>query len=205
MDEMQKIIKFKTNFKPLTKKELDKLISECKKKKRASQSELYKTFASKMYGLCISYAKDYTEAQDILQDGFLKVFEKIDQFSNKGSFEGWMRKIFVNTALERYRKKKLLFTVDDDETNILNTLMHDEIESKINANELIEVIKTISPQYKLVFMLYCIEGYTHKEISEKLNISIGTSKSNLARARKILQEKVTEKYRIDPIEVAKVL
>lgn len=202
---MQQIMKIEKQPNTLASKDLEHIIQGCKKQKRSSQSELYKLYSSKMYGLCLYYAKDYTEAQDVLQDGFIKIFEKIKQYTGKGSFEGWMRRVFVNTALERFRKKKLLFTVDDEDSNVVDNLVHEEIESQINANELLEIIKTISPQYKLVFMLYSIEGFTHKEISDELGISVGTSKSNLARARKILQEKVLAKYSYIPEEIIRAL
>lgn len=184
---------------------LEDIIKKCKKNNRASQTNLYKMFADKMFGVCLYYSKDYTEAQDILQDGFIKCFEKISQYKGDGSFEGWLRKIFVNTALEKFRKKKLLFTVDDDNSNTLNHLEPVEIEGDVNAKDLLEIIKSLTPQYRIVFNLYSIEGYSHKEISKKLGISVGTSKSNLARARKILQEKVKEKYSFVLEEKIKVL
>lgn len=184
---------------------LEDIIKKCKKNNRASQTNLYQMFADKMFGVCLYYSKDYTEAQDILQDGFIKCFEKISQYKGNGSFEGWLRKIFVNTALEKFRKKKLLFTVDDDNSNTLNQLAPVEIEGDVNAKDLLEIIKSLTPQYRIVFNLYSIEGFSHKEISKKLGISVGTSKSNLARARKILQTKVKEKYSFVAEEKIKVL
>lgn len=184
--------------------DLEKIIKQCKKNDRAAQSALYRMFSAKFYGVCLFYSKDSTEAQDILQDGFIKVFENIKQFENKGSFEGWMRKIFVNTALERFRRKKLLFTLDDPAGNDYDDHDFSEFESQIHAQDLLTIIKDISPQYRMVFNLYCIEGYTHAEIGKMLNISTGTSKSNLARARKVLQEKVSEKYGIVELEKTNV-
>lgn len=139
------------------------------------------------------YAGNYNDAQDILQEGFLKAFEKIRQFSFKGSFEGWLRKIMVNTALGKYRLHYKLTSIQDLVTEIESN--HDsDIVSDIDAGELIKMIQALSPRYRVVFNLYAIEGYTHKEISDLLNITEGTSKSNLSRARNILQEKVHKYY-----------
>ncbi len=173
--------------------DLDVLIKECKKNKPDAQRKLYEQFSGKMFGVCLRYSKDYTEAEDILQDGFIKVFTKISQFDFKGSFEGWVRRIMVNCALERYRKHNLLYSVS--EIREYDTkLAYDDVMSEISCKELLSLIKDLSPQYKMVFNLYAIEGFSHQEIGEKLGISEGTSKSNLSRARAILQEKVKELY-----------
>lgn len=147
-----------------------------------------------MWGVCLRYAKDKDEAKDILQDGFIKAFEKISQFEGRGHFEGWLRKIMVNTALAEYRKKRYLniesaFSLDKDEESF------EHIECDIAAAELLEIIKELPSQYKLVFNLFAIEGYSHKEISDLLGISEGTSKSNLSRARDILKKKVSANYK----------
>ncbi|MCG8483288.1 MAG: RNA polymerase sigma factor [Clostridia bacterium] len=135
------------------------------------------------------YTKNKTEAEDLLHNGFIKVFHSIRQFRGKGSFEGWIRRIFTNTALEQFRKKKLILTEDHIEYDRENT--NNDILSRINAKELISLIQELSPAYRMVFNLYALEGYSHKEISEELNISIGTSKSNLSRARNILQHRIS--------------
>jgi len=144
-----------------------------------------------MYGVCLQYTGNGEEASDVLQEGFIKVFENLPNYKFEGSFEGWVRKIMVNTALEKYRERHNLYRVDD-----IGTL--NEIEADIEvgeytgmeAEDLLDMIKALPPQYKMVFNLYAIEGYTHKEISGMLGITQSTSKSNLSRARTILQRRV---------------
>lgn len=154
---------------------------------------LYELFQRKMFGVCLRYVKDYTEAEDIAQEGFIKVFQNISAFKGKGSLEGWIKKIMINTALERFRKKEKLYLVEDI-CNYEEVSDYEDIISEISADELIKMIQELSPRYRTVFSLYAIEGYNHGEISIMLNISIGTSKSNLSRARLILKEKVEKNY-----------
>jgi RNA polymerase sigma factor (sigma-70 family) len=158
-----------------------------------AQKELYETFKLKMFGICMRYAGNYDDAQDILQDGFLKVFEKIDQFGFKGAFEGWIRKIMVNTALERFRTNYQVININDNLKEIDREQTGD-FTSDIDARELIRFVQELSPKYRIVFNLYAIEGYSHKEIADMLGITEGTSKSNLSRARDILQDKVNRFY-----------
>ena len=153
-------------------------------------------FSDKMYGLCLRYSNDEDEAKDILQDGFIKVFLNLKQFNNKGSFEGWIRRIIVNTALERFRDKNYLFAISMENSYETGGGEYDHILSELSANDLLKLIQELSPQYRMVFSLYAIEGYSHKEISKKLNIKEGTSKSNLSRAREILKEKVNKHYSV---------
>ncbi len=174
-------------------KDLENIIKDCKKCRPEAQKELYEHFSGKMFAVCLQYSKDYTEAEDILQDGFIKVFTKISQFNFKGSFEGWVRRIMVNCALERYRKQSLLYSVSDIHDYDYK-LAYDDVMGEISSKELLSLVQQLSPQYKVVFNLYGIEGYSHQEIGEMLNISVGTSKSNLSRARIILQEKVKALY-----------
>ncbi len=148
-----------------------------------------------MFAVCLYYSKNKDEAEDILHNGFLKVFENIKQFKGRGSFEGWLRKIFVNTALEKFRNQTFLTAVSDQIEYDYITEDADII-SKLSSEELIEMIQELSPAYRMVFNLYAVEGYSHEEISEKLKIAEGTSKSNLARARKILQNKFRERFTI---------
>lgn len=169
---------------------LEHIIKGCVAGKSASREMLYKMYSDKMWGVCLRYTKDYDEAKDVLQEGFIKVFDKIGQYEGRGHFEGWLRKIMVNTALAEYRKKRYLnidtvYNSDKDEESF------EQIECDISVAELLEIIKELPSQYKLVFNLYAIEGYSHKEIAEMLNISEGTSKSNLSRARDILKKKVS--------------
>lgn len=169
------------------------IIKGCANGKRQAQNDLYKYFAGKMFGVCLRYAKDATEAEDILQDGFIKVFQHIGSFKNNGSLEGWVRRIMVNTALERFRKKNTLYFVGE----VFETGKHvryDETDSHFAVDELMELVKKLPAGYKVVFNLFAIEGYSHREISEQLGISEGTSKSQLARARAVLKEEVTKLY-----------
>lgn len=142
-----------------------------------------------MYGICLRYTKDQTAAEDVLQDGFIKIYKHIGQFRNKGSFEGWMRRIMINTAIERYRKRHHLHNATEI-SEAYNLADEKDFLDDLSASEVMKLVHELTPQYKVVFNLYVVEGYSHKDIAEKLSISEGTSKSNLARARKILQEKI---------------
>ncbi len=141
-----------------------------------------------MFVVCRSYTKNTAEAEDVLHDGFIKIFDKIGMYKGAGSFEGWMRRIFVNTALERYRKMSKIYVVEEVKDTIIE--IEEETVSEISEKELLLLINELSPQYKLVFNLYVLENLTHKEISKCLEISEGSSKSNLARARQTLKTKV---------------
>jgi RNA polymerase sigma-70 factor (ECF subfamily) len=147
-----------------------------------------------MFGVCLRYAGSREDAQDILHEGFLKIFEKINQFESRGSFEGWIRRIMVNTALEKFRNHNKVVNVQES-VEEYERKSDGDLNDNITANELLKMINELSPQYKVVFNLYAIEGYSHKEISKMLGITEGTSKSNLSRARTILQEKVKEYYK----------
>ena len=150
-------------------------------------------FADKMFGVCLLYTQDYAAAQDVMQDAFVKVFKNLNSFKFNGSFEGWVRRIMVNTALERYRKKHFLYAVSDVE-DYKDNLVYDDFLDEFSAQDILKLVQELSPQYQVVFNLYAIEGYSHKEIAEKLGIAEGTSKSNLSRARKILQEKLIKHF-----------
>jgi len=158
-----------------------------------AQRELYDMFKSKMFGICLRYAGNYHDAEDIMQEGFIKVFEKISQFGFKGAFEGWIRKIMVNTALEKYRMHYQAVSIQENMA-MVDSETEKEMSTDIEVNELLQMIQDLTPRYRVVFNLYALEGYSHREISEMLQISEGTSKSNLSRARAILQEKVNKYY-----------
>lgn len=182
--------------------EIKELIRECISENPLAQKELYERYAPKMYPLCLQYANDEEEAKDVLQEGFIKIFGKLKQFKEKGSFEGWMRRIFINSALEKYRNK-INFQTIDEKTEQLTGGVPEKIIDQLSANDLLTLIRELSPQYRLVFNLYAIEGYSHKEISRKLKISEGTSKSNLSRARNILQSRIKGETGTQPIEIKK--
>lgn len=172
---------------------LEEIIKGCKSGNIKAQEKLYKLYAEELFGVCLYYSKDYTEAEDILHDGFLKIFKNIDTYRYKGSFEGWMRRIMINTALEKFRREKHLHPVTEPEESRID-IPSDDMTSRINARELVALIQKLSPKYRMVFNLYAIEGYSHREISQMLGITTGTSKSNLARARMILQKNVKKYY-----------
>jgi RNA polymerase sigma-70 factor (ECF subfamily) len=146
-----------------------------------------------MYGLCLQYSSSEEDAQDILQDGFIKVFAKLEQVKNPAALPGWIRRVIINTALEKYRSQVLLQRVDEVKEEI-GELPGNEAFEDLTCEELVGLIQTLTPRYRMVFNLYAIEGYSHQEISDKLGISTGTSKSNLSRARAILQEKIKTMY-----------
>jgi RNA polymerase sigma factor (sigma-70 family) len=154
-----------------------------------AQAKLYSLYAGKMYAVCKRYAGNTEEAKDILQDGFMKVFSNLKSYGFKGSFEGWVRKIIVNTALGRFRTHKLNAESIEE---IPDTYVEEEERSSemISPAKLTEIIENLPPQYRMVFNLYAIDGHSHKEIAELLNITESTSKSNLSRARHILQLKI---------------
>jgi RNA polymerase sigma-70 factor (ECF subfamily) len=183
---------------------LEEIIYKCVEGNSKAQTELYRLFSPKMYGVCLRYAKDNANAEDILQEGFVRVFTKIKQFGFKGSFEGWMRRIMVNTALEKFRKNDRLYPVED--MSAYESIEYtEETLSSISADELMNMIQSLPPRYRMVFNLYAIEGYTHIEIGEMMNITEGTSKSNLSRARMILQKKVAENFGTENIITEKVI
>ncbi len=166
---------------------LDQLIKKCKKKNTKAQEQLYQLYSSKLFSICLKYSNDYSSAEDILQDAFMTIFDKINQYKNTGSFEGWIKRITINTALQKYRKQKLFEIINEEQ--IEETEIEIE-EDEISLDYLLKIIQQLPDRYRLVFNLYVLDGYSHKEIAEMLEISVGTSKSNLARARYILKDKI---------------
>jgi RNA polymerase sigma factor (sigma-70 family) len=164
----------------------EQLIKECLSGNVIAQKELYERFSRKMMGVCMRYSDSYEEAQDVLQDGFVKVFEKLGTFRGNGSFEGWVRKIFVNTALDAYRRNKQNRESQDIEDVGYSLASPDDTASDLNVQELLKLLQKIPAGYRMVFNLYAIEGYSHKEIAEQMNISESTSKSQFSRARAYL-------------------
>ena len=167
------------------------IIHGCLSGSRRDQELLYRRYAPKLYAVCLQYAGNTEEARDVLQEGFIKIFENLSRYSHEGSFEGWMRRIIVNTALERYRNRYYLSRVDDiDEVGEPEAEPDTDDFAGLEASDLLNMIMELPPKYRMVFNLYAIEGYSHREIGEMLGTSEGTSKSNLSRARVILQKKV---------------
>jgi RNA polymerase sigma factor (sigma-70 family) len=165
------------------------LINGCINNDRRMQEELYARFAPKMYAVCLRYAGNSEEAEDILQEGFIKIFKKLASFRSEGSFEGWIRRIFVNTSIEHFRRKTYMQPISEQEENTMEGKSLSVLDS-LAEKDLIQLIQQLSPGYRTVFNMYVVEGYTHKEIGELLGISEGTSKSQLSRAKVILQEMV---------------
>lgn len=165
------------------------LLFGCLNGNRRMQEELYRRFSPRMYAVCLRYAGKAEEAEDILQEGFIKVFKKMDSFRGDGSFEGWMRRIFVNTAIEHFRRKRYLMPVTEKEENSMEGGYNSALDD-LGAKDILALVQELSPGYRTVFNLYVVEGYTHKEIADMLGISEGTSKSQLSRAKVILQDKV---------------
>lgn len=168
------------------------LIKGCIEGDRRMQEELYRRFSPKMYAVCLRYANNTNDAQDLLQEGFIKVYRNLHRFRAEGSFEGWIRRVFVNTSIEHFRKKSAqLSSVSEREESTIEDTDITALDS-LAEKDIISIVQELSPGYRTVFNLYVVEGYAHKEIGEMLGISEGTSKSQLARAKSILQKKVAQ-------------
>lgn len=180
--------------------ELKELIEACVRKERKAQHTFFKLYYGKMLTVCLRYIKDRDSALEVVQDGFIKVFDKLDLFDFRGSIEGWMRRIFSNTAIDAIRKaKRNPFLSDQD--NDFKTPAENAMEEKEDLEALqlkyevaMDCIDRLSPAYRTVFNMYVFEEYSHKEIADILGISEGTSKSNLAKARMNLQKMLETKY-----------
>ena len=166
------------------------LVDGCRSNSRLYQEALYRAYAKKMFSVCLAYAKDRAAAKDILQEGFVKIFSRIDQYENSGSLEGWIRRIIANTAIDHFRKhqRENVF-VPMDHSGQEPTLSNDTLD-KINADELLYFLERLPQGARMVFNLYAMEGYLHKEIAQQLGISEGTSKSQFNRAKNLLQEMI---------------
>ena len=173
---------------------LEHIIRECQQGKRHGQKKLYDRFCGRLLGVSLRYSSNVEEAEDVLHDSFIKIFDKIDQYKFKGSFEGWMRRIVVNTALEIHRSRNKIINIQDNIKETITEGSYEYIIESLTADELMQFVMELSPKYRLVFNMYAIDGYSHQEIAQKLGISVGTSKSNLSRARNILQEKIKNQY-----------
>ncbi len=175
---------------------LQKLIKACKNQKRSSQQELYKMYYSYALNICVHYARDLSEAKDMAHEGFLNVFKRIDNYKEHTPFELWLRRVMINAAIDYHRKYH---------KNVINLEVVQKIESTSNVfddlgfDELLKMIQQLTPRYRLVFNLYIMEGFSHKEIAERLEISVGTSKSNLARAKIKLQGMVSKTKKIEEL------
>jgi RNA polymerase sigma-70 factor (ECF subfamily) len=180
---------------------LREIIEGCKREEKSAQKQLFNSFYSKMLGICLRYTKDKDRAQEVVQEGFIKIFDKLDEFDFKGSFEGWMRRIMVNASIDAIRKKKRTAFSTDEEFLFENNSLYEEEDPleemliKLKAEEALKAVQNLSPAYQTVFNLYVIENYSHAEIAEILNISEGTSKSNLAKAKQNLRKMLLDKFK----------
>ncbi|MBI9054950.1 MAG: RNA polymerase sigma factor [Bacteroidales bacterium] len=164
----------------------EEILKACKKNKREFQEILYRRYAKKMYGICMSYAGIRDVAQDILQESFIKIFKKIKDFNMDGSLEGWVRRIVVNTAIDHLRKEKRSHSFISEEMDFDNNSEAAFGYENLKTKDILEQVSKLPDGARIVFNLYAIDGFTHKEIAQKLNISEGTSKSQFSRARKLL-------------------
>lgn len=167
------------------------IVKGCLKKDKLAQKSLYDRYSGLLLGICIRYATDVPEAEDILQESFVKVFLNIGDYSGQGSFIGWMRKIVINTAITHYHKNlKHKHYVEIEELYTSEAGSSDNPDTPFTADELLKVLDQLPPGYRAVFNLYAIEGYKHKEIAEMLKIDVNTSKSQYSRARSLIQKKL---------------
>lgn len=167
---------------------LEQIIQDCQNNSIKAQEQLYRLFASKLFAVCLKYSRNYEDAQDNLQDGFLLIFKKIGQYRFQGSFEGWAKRVMVNNVLQKYRTEGVVELVNENIPDEEDSL---EIEDhSVSMDFLLSIIQQLPDRYRMVFNLYVTDGFSHKEIAEMLSITVGTSKSNLARARIILKEKI---------------
>jgi RNA polymerase sigma-70 factor (ECF subfamily) len=184
-----------------TKQELQDLISGCLKNDRRCQQKIYEQFYGKMLGVCMRYANDLDSGKDLVQEGFIKLFANLEKYKSDGSFEGWVRRIFVNNAIDSFRRKKHQEIVPENDFKILNLAddkdeheFLDEKEETIKPKDVIAAMQQLSPAYQMVFNLYVMENYAHQEIADELGISVGTSKSNLAKARMNMRKLLKKQF-----------
>jgi RNA polymerase sigma factor (sigma-70 family) len=172
-------------------KDIQEILEGCKQGKPRCQEALYNLFGRKMMGICLRYANTRFEAEDVFHEAFVKVFQKINQYNGGGSFEGWMKRIFVTTSINNFHKNKKHYHYEEfDNTN--DPSFNEDALNQISNEELLQVINQLPDGYRMVFNLFVIEGFTHQEIAELLKISEGTSKSQLSKAKQVLQKKLSQ-------------
>jgi len=178
----------------------EQLVKECVSGNAIAQKKFYDLFAKKMMGVCMRYTNNHEEAQDVLQDGFIKIFGKLRDYESKGSLEGWVRRIMVNTALDQYRKNKKHQNDVDVDVVGYKIETNDFIVETITAEDLLKIIQAIPEGYRIVFNLFAIEGYSHKEIAERLGVTESTSKSQYSRAKSLLRKLMIENNIVEESE-----
>jgi RNA polymerase sigma factor (sigma-70 family) len=169
---------------------LDQLIKDCIKQNRKAQEELYQTYKKTLFGLSLKYCPNDAEAEDNLHDAFIEIFTNIKNYKGNGSFEGWIKRITINKAITRYKQSYALTAIKDDYSQD-ETINENEIDFSLDI--ILSFVQELPHQYRLVFSLYELDGYSHQEIAAMLSISESTSKSNLHRAKQILKEKIKSK------------
>ena len=169
------------------------LIEGCVNGDRRAQKALYDKYSRRMMAVCLRYIKDMEDARDLLQEGFIKLYTNISKYSGEGSFDGWVRKIFVNCALERFRQNDILKNADDISDIDYADIPDESAVTHLSSDDIMKYVRSLPNGFRTVFNLFAIEGYSHKEIGEKLNISESTSRSQYMRARKILQNMILKK------------
>jgi len=170
------------------------IVAGCKKNESWARKKLYELYAPAMLGVCVRYTNNYETAKDVLHEGFIKVFTKIDSYTNEGSFGGWMRRVFVTTALESLRSDNAWQHTDAIDYEERIETVETSVVEKLSAEEILKCISELPKGYQLVFNMYAIEGYSHAEIAKMLNIKEGSSRSQFAHARQLLQNKIQELY-----------
>ncbi len=171
------------------------IINGCLKGNVKFQKILFETYSGKFMTVCLRYATDQMQAEDMLQDAFIRIFNHLEQYKSEGSFEGWMRRIVVNVALKTIQNKKISYSTDEDAGGQIPDNSTDA-PSHLSEGELLNLIKKLPPGYRIIFNLYAIEGYSHDEIGEMLNIKASTSRSQLVKARKMLQQQIINLQKI---------
>jgi RNA polymerase sigma factor (sigma-70 family) len=169
----------------------EELVKGCLRRDRNAQRDLFDLYSSKMYGICYRYVRHAMEAEDIMVSAFTKIFERIDQFKGEGSFEGWVRRIMVNEALTHIRKSRAMYLETELEAADREP-DYDQLSDHLEAEDLLRMIEQLPAGYRIVFNMYAIDGYSHKEIADHLGISENTSKSQLSRARVHLQKMLAD-------------
>jgi RNA polymerase sigma-70 factor (ECF subfamily) len=195
------------NRENIEQEKLRELVNGCVRNDRKCQQQVYKMFYSKMMGVCMRYASDSDQAKDILQDGFIKLFGNLSKYSFEGSFEGWVRRIMVNTAIDYFRKSRsnnvLLLPDEGDIEKIQEDVEEDDYELEVEEpieytmDDVVGAMQQLSPAYRAVFNLFVVENLAHQDIADKLGISVGTSKSNFAKAKKNIRKILVNKRKTE--------
>lgn len=179
----------------------EQLVLGCVNARADAQQKLYERFSRKMFGVCLRYSSGREEAEDLLQEGFVTVFQKISSYRSEGSLEGWVRRIMVNTALAHFRQQKMKWTDEAPDESVADTT---SVEGSLETRELLAMIQTLPAGFRTVFNLFAIEGYTHREIGQMLGISENTSKSQYSRARVHLMKRLTAENEHDKLPLGQV-